>query len=52
MVTGQLMRGCCSGVLEQGTVEAGFRVEAAIAMDDFTDHVLPSDMGRRDGVIL
>ena len=48
MVTMQLF----SGVLEQGRVEGGFRAAAAVTMDDVTDHVLPSDMGRRGGVTL
>lgn len=41
-----------SGVLEQGGVEGGFRAAAAVAVDDVTDHVLSSDMGKRGGVTL
>lgn len=41
-----------SGVLEQGGVEGGLRAAAAVAVDDVTDHVLPSDMGKRGRVTL
>lgn len=44
------VRGQRSEVLEEGRAEGGLRALAAIALDDVTDHVFPSDVGKRGGV--
>lgn len=36
--------------MEQGAEEGGLGGGAAVALDDVTDHVPPSDVGKRGGV--